>query len=139
MIVLLAALLASSHAEIAQITIPADRSTPRPKATSAAVAPAVRALAFYESVRTNAIDRALLTSAFAAELTPEAAQVIATALRGLGTPTEFVARARHAIDGATIYDFTATLPGGTIAVTLGIDDATDRISRFYVRRASAPA
>lgn len=136
---MLAALLGSASPEIAQIAVPVERSTPRARAPKSTTSPTVRAFAFYESVRANAIDRALLTSVFSAELTPETTRVLAAALHDLGSPSGFVERAHHAADGATIYDFTATLPAGTIAVTFGIDDATDAISKFYVRRATAAA
>lgn len=96
----------------------------------------MRALALYEQVRTNAIDRRLLTPKFSAELTPEVAATLANALGPLGEPGAFSERGKHDVDGVTTYDYAVTLGNGAIAVTIGIDDASDAIARFYVRRAA---
>lgn len=124
---------------VAEVAIPVDRSTPPPAAKPQTVTPAARAAGFYEALRHDAVDRKLVTDAFSSELTPATVHALATALDGLGVPSSFAPRAIHVVDGATIYDFTVTLPAGAVAVTMGIDEATGLISKFYVRRAAAPA
>jgi len=135
--ILLALLLALAGPE--SIAVPVDRATPAAAATPTATNVAKRARAFYEQIRANTIDRRLLTPRFAAELTPEIVATLARGLGPLGAPTAFVERARHDIDGVATYDYTVSLASGTLALTIGIDEARDAIARFYVRRAAGTA
>jgi len=116
--------------------VPGDRATPRaaPKTGDAAVV--ARARAFFKQLQGNAIDRTLLTREFSAELKPDLATTMARGLLSLGEPSAFTPRGKHAVDGVTTYDYAVTFPAGTIAITIGIDDTSDLIARYYVRRST---
>ncbi|GAC1541379.1 MAG: hypothetical protein NVS3B16_04810 [Vulcanimicrobiaceae bacterium] len=143
MIFLLAGLLAAAAPATAAPTgtgaVPTGRSTPHAVATTEDVAAALRARAVYVSLLESKLDRTVLTPKFSTELTPTVATILARSLAGLGEPTAFALRAKHHVDGATIYDYAVSLPAGAITVTMGIDDATALIARYYVRRTASAA
>ena len=115
---------------------PSAAASPRPTPAAAPVTIAARARAMFDQVRANAVDRTLLTRTFSSDLTPEIVATLARSLQPLGEPTQFVERAKHVADGVTSYDYTIAFATGALSLTIGIDDATDTIARFYVRRAS---
>ncbi len=104
---------------------------PRPSGLEAIAA---RAAAFYGAMASGTIDRTELTPAFAAELTDATVRAFGSAIAPLGKPGAFALRARHDVDGVMSYDYTVPVAGGSIAVTFGVDEKSDRIARFYVRR-----
>ncbi|GAC1313664.1 MAG: hypothetical protein NVS2B3_06380 [Vulcanimicrobiaceae bacterium] len=120
------------HPSPAAAGSPAPTQTPAPAPMTAAS----RARAMFDQIRANAVDRTLLTRTFSSELTPEIVTTLARSLQPLGEPTHFVERAKHVADGVTSYDYTVAFATGALSLTMGIDDATNTIARFYVRRAT---
>lgn len=94
-----------------------------------------RAAAFLAALRSQEIDRSLLTRTFSAELTPAIVATTASATAGLGEPTTIALRSKVVVDAVTTYDFTVGFASGQIVLVMGIDNATDKIARFYLTRA----
>lgn len=145
---LIAALIASNSSAPPAGATPPTRAAPHapatpqasatPQAPAAAATPATplaRAQLVFEQLRTNSLDRKLLTDRFATELTPDVASTFARDLAVLGKPLGFSEVGQHRVGATATYDFSVSFAAGAMTMTLGIDDASDRISRLVVRRA----
>ncbi len=88
----------------------------------------------FDRIAANDVDRQLLTPQFSSELSPAILATLARTIAGLGKPAGFVQRGKHASDGVTTYDFAVTFAAGALTITIGIDDASDLIARYYLRR-----
>ncbi len=138
---LLATLLAMPLATAVPPTpgVPADRSTPHAGVNAGNDAVTARTRALFHQLQKNTVDHKLLTPHFAAELDDGVTANLAHTLAALGEPGSFVARKVDHVARVTTYDYDVTFPAGTLTITIGIDDASDLIARYYVRRlASSP-
>jgi hypothetical protein len=111
---------------------------PTPHATAAPTAtptpsPQARARAAFEGIAQGTFDRSQLTPTLDAELTAARLAGYARVLGPLGAPQSFTLAGTHDVDGTTTYDYIVRYKEGAVAFTYGIDDATQRVSKMYVR------
>ncbi len=108
------------------------RATAEPTATPTPN-PQARARAAFDSVANGTFDRSQLAPTLNAELTAARLAGYARVLGPLGAPLGFTLVGTHDLEGTTTYDYNVRYRDGAVAFTYGIDDATQRVSKMYVR------
>ena len=117
-------------------TPPSPKAKSTPSASLAATAtpsPQARARAAYDSIAQGTFDRSQLAPALDAELTAARLAGYAHVLGPLGAPRSFTLAGTHDALGTTTYDYIVRYDEGAVVFAYGIDDATQRISKMYVR------
>lgn len=106
--------------------VPTASPTPSPQA---------RARAAFDTIAKGTFDRTQLTQALSAELTAARLAGYAQVLGPLGAPASFTLVGSHDLEGTTTYDYVVRYKEGAVAFAYGIDDATQRVSKLYIRTA----
>lgn len=113
---------------------PTPVATPVP-AASPTPSPQARARAAFDTIAKGTFDRTQLTQALSAELTAARLAGYAQVLGPLGAPASFTLVGSHDLGGTTTYDYVVRYKEGAVAFAYGIDDATQRVSKLYIRTA----
>lgn len=79
------------------------------------------------------LDRSQLSPALDAELSAARLAGYARVLGPLGPPQSFTLAGTHDIDGTTTYDYVVRYVEGAVSFTYGLDNATQRVTKLYVR------
>ena len=133
-IALLALLFGTGVAGLAPRTavLAAASEAPTPAPTGDA-AVAARARMVLDQLEQKHLDRTLLTAEFSSDISDEALATIYGIVAGNGAPTEFTLGAKVRSDSDTRYVFRAAWKTERLAMTLGIDLASGKISALYFR------
>lgn len=116
----------AADASVRATAVPVATPTPTPS-------PVAQARDAFDRIVAGSFDRSQLGSALSSELTAARLSGYARALGPLGIEQSFaLADTRH-IDGTTTYDFMVRYGEGAVSFTYGIDDATQKVIKLYVR------
>jgi hypothetical protein len=139
----LAALTVGLVAGSAPQAAAADPTSPAPAAgvgvapKHATPTPAERAKSLLAQLQAGKLDRTALTPGLSALLTDETVASDASVLGPYGAPSAVDLLRQADVDGVSTYDFRVTWSAGAILMTVGIDDATQKVARLIFHRATS--
>jgi hypothetical protein len=111
-------------------------SEPAGGASTGIAAAAKLARSIFDQLQAKHLDRNLLTPQFDADLNDEALAQLYGLVSSNGSPLEFSVSRKVHLDGETRYVIRVKWTAGLVAMVLGIDDVTGKISALYFRPAA---
>jgi len=94
------------------------------------------ARAIFDQLQAKHLDRKLLTPQFDADLNDEALAQLYGLVSSNGPPLEFSLSRKVSLDGETRYVIRIKWTAGLVAMVLGVDSVTGKISALYFRPAA---
>jgi hypothetical protein len=101
--------------------------------TPATAGPLAQARATFVALQKGTLDRATLTPALDAELTETLRADMTARIAPYGPPADFVVRQTSDLDGIATYVLRVRWPGASVDYVFGLDDATKKIAKLYLR------